>query len=202
MSPGVDPRIVKRVLRPRLGARRAALAPAAARAAAARVAEQVLALPEVVAASGVMACLSFGDELDTRGLIERLLAGGREVYVPRAEPGERRLHLHRFPCALERLSFGLEQPLRGAAELPAAEIDATIGAVLVAGLGFDRSGYRLGYGGGYFDRFLAGRSLPAIGLAYDVQLVDALPREPHDVPMTAVVTESGVLRPPAPLGSA
>lgn len=62
------------------------------------------------------------------------------------------------------------------------------------GLGFDRRGFRLGYGSGYFDRFLAGRPFPAIALAFAVQLEDELPAEPHDIPMTVIVTENEIRR--------
>ena len=154
------------------------------------MAERVLALPELRRARRVASCLSFGRELDTHRLIARLVAEGREVVVPRAEPRDRSLHFHRWPCALETLDFGLRQPRRGEPESAAEEIDL----VLVLGLGFDRRGFRLGYGAGYFDRFLARRKLPAIGLAHDFQLVNELPAEPHDVPMTIVVTASEVVR--------
>jgi len=194
-----EPRAVKGHLRRELRERVAAVDPATARAAAQRIAEQVLALPEVAAARSVLACLSFGDELDTWGLVERLLASGKMVYVPRAEPRDRKLHLHRYPCELATLSFGLRQPPRpapgSAPELPENRIDAEIGAVFVLGLGFDRRGIRLGYGGGYFDRFFGEHRVPAIGLAYRVQIVDRLPAEAHDVPMTVVVTEEEVIRP-------
>lgn len=184
----------KRELRASLRRRLETIPPETARVAAEQVADRVLELPEL-ASGGVFTCLSFGSELDTWGLVERLRAAERAVYVPRADPLDGALHVHPYPCELRALAFGLKQPPRGAPELPADEIVETLGTVLVLGLGFDRHGYRLGYGGGYFDRFLAGRKLPAIGLAYDLQLVDELPREPHDVPMTAVVTESGVRRP-------
>jgi 5-formyltetrahydrofolate cyclo-ligase len=142
-----------------------------------------------------MTCLSFGSEIDTWRLVARLLQSGRELYVPRADRRDGELHVHRYPCALEMLEFGLSQPSPEVPELAAREIDATIEVVLVLGLGFDRRGYRLGHGRGYFDRFLAGRRFPAIGLAYDEQLVDELPVEPHDVPMRLVVTPTRVVRP-------
>jgi 5-formyltetrahydrofolate cyclo-ligase len=152
----------------------------------------------VAEARGVLTCLSFGDELDTWGLVEGLLAAGKEVYVPRADPRDRRLHVHRYPCELETLSFGLRQPPRLCPELPEERIGEEIGAVLVLGLGFDRRCYRLGHGGGYFDRFFAEhrrRPRPrAVGLAYEVQVVDRLPVEEHDVPMDVVVTEERVVR--------
>jgi len=194
-----EPGTVKESLRRKLRKRVAALDRETARQAALRIAERTLTLPEVAGAESVLTCLSFGTELDTWGLVERLLASGKRVYVPRAEPRDRRLHLHRYPCELETLSFGLRQPPRPPPgtepDLPESRIDAEIGAVFVLGLGFDRRGIRLGYGGGYFDRFFGEHRVPAIGLAYRVQLVDQLPTEAHDVPMTVVVTEDEVIRP-------
>ena len=184
----------KDLLREHLRRRLQAIPPEVAHAAADRVAERVLSLPELGGDGAVLSCLSFGAEIDSWRLIDRLLAAGRPVYVPRVDRGDVRLHLHRYPCELQTLSFGLRQPRRGSPSLAPEAVDDTLGAVLVLGLGFDRRGYRLGYGGGYFDRFLSGRRLPAIGLAYDVQIVDELPKEPHDVPMTAVVTETQIYR--------
>lgn len=163
----------------------------AARAAARRVADRVMTLPEIVQARGVLTCLSFGPELDTWALAERLSASGRRVYVPRADPADRTLHVHPWPCDLQTLSFGLRQPSRGTPELTEPEIDAQVDAVLVLGLAFDRRGFRLGYGAGYFDRFLAGRDVAAIGLGYELQIVPAVPVEGHDVAMGRVVTERG-----------
>jgi 5-formyltetrahydrofolate cyclo-ligase len=178
-----------------LRARVAALDPAAARAAAERAAARALATTELRFARRILTCLSFGPELDTWGLVAKLLADGRELYVPRADPGDGQLHVHPYPCDLVKLSFGLRQPAAGAPEVPPAAVDRTLEAAIVLGLGFDRRGYRLGHGKGYFDRFLAGRRFPAIGLAFDEQLVDELPAAPHDVPMRIVVTPSEVVRP-------
>jgi 5-formyltetrahydrofolate cyclo-ligase len=166
----------------------------AARLAAAAATERLMTLPEMAAASRLVVCLSFGDEIDTWPLVDRLLASGREIYVPRADPADRQLHLHRYPCELRTISFGLKQPPRTVPELPAAAIDTTIDLAIALGLAFDVRGYRLGYGTGYFDRFLAGRPFPAVGFAFDSQIIDHMPEEPHDVPMAAVVTESSVWR--------
>jgi len=157
--------------------------------------EQLLTLPEMTRSARILMCLSFHGEIDTWGLLARLLAAGREVYVPRADPRDRQLHVHRYPCELRELPFGMKQPLRGTPELNAGAINETIEVALALGLAFDRRGYRLGFGTGYFDRFLAGRPFPAIGMCYQAQLVDRIPEEPHDVPMAAVVTEAGVWRP-------
>jgi 5-formyltetrahydrofolate cyclo-ligase len=189
------PAAAKAAWRDRLGARLAGLDSAATAAAADRVADSVLALPEIAAARRILTCLSFGVEIDTWGLVDRLLASGKELFVPRADPRDGRLHVHPYPCALRTLSFGLRQPPRGTPEVAEEAIDGNLDAVLVLGLGFDRRGYRLGYGSGYFDRFLARRPFPAIGLAFAVQLEDRLPNEPHDIPMAVVVTETGICRP-------
>lgn len=196
-SPRLNPGIqrAKAALRAELKQRLAAADPERARRAAARVARRVLALPEVEAARRVFTCLSFGAEVDTWELTERLLASGREVYVPRADAGDGRLHVHRYPCELVSLSFGLRQPGPTVEEVPAEAIDRTLDVALVLGLAFDRRGYRLGYGRGYFDRFLAGRRFPAVGLAYAFQLFDEIPIEEHDVPMSILVTEDEVVRP-------
>ncbi|KAB2960374.1 MAG: 5-formyltetrahydrofolate cyclo-ligase [Thermoanaerobaculia bacterium] len=148
----------------------------------------------------VLACLSFGSELDTWPLVERLLEDGCEVWVPRADPRDGLLHVHRWPCPLETLAFGLRQPARGTPELTPEEIDARVDVVLVLGLGFDRRGFRLGHGRGYFDRFFARHAVPGIGFAHELQLLDRLPDEPHDRPMRAVVTDARVVR--APLSAA
>lgn len=190
----------KRQLRVSLQQRLAQASPKQAQMASRQIADRLLELPEVAQGTrGILTCLSFGNEVDTWDLVQRLLALGRSVYVPRADSKDAQLHVHRYPCNLRTLSFGLQQPPRDTPELPQLDIDHQIDVVLVLGLGFDRRGYRLGYGSGYFDRFLAHHKIPAIGLAFDLQLVDALPVEPHDIAMTAVVTEQGVWRPDDPV---
>jgi 5-formyltetrahydrofolate cyclo-ligase len=66
--------------------------------------------------------------------------------------------------------------------------------ILVPALTFDRNGYRLGQGGGYYDRFLSAHDLFSVGLARDVLLLDDVPRESHDQCVSCLVTESCILR--------
>lgn len=80
--------------------------------------------------------------------------------------------------------WGVSEPLTGALVLP-SELDC----VIVPGLAFDKRGYRLGYGKGFYDRFLADLNVPTIGVCFSQFLLDELPFDVYDVPVSSVVTE-------------
>ncbi len=130
--------------------------------------------------------LPLPDEVDVTPVISR---AGLSCAVTRT-PSTGPLTLHPADSLLERHRYGFEQPV---ADAPLVSGDR-VGLVLVPGLVFDHRGGRLGRGGGYYDRLLAG--LPAgalrVGVIPDRLVVDALPIEPHDVAMTHLATESGV----------
>lgn len=190
-----DGGVTKEEMRRRLSASLAAASAEERLRAGAAARARLLEVDAIRQARSLLVCLSFGTELDTAPLVERWTAEGRRLYVPRADPRDRMLHVHPWPSPLVELSFGLRQPPRGAPEIMSAAILATIDAAIVLGLGFDRRGFRLGYGSGYFDRFLAAYPLTAIGLAYGFQLLDRLPAEAHDVPMSVVVTDEEIVEP-------
>ncbi len=94
------------------------------------------------------------------------------------------------PGALVRGPLGADEPPSGAPEADPADIEC----VVMPGVAFSLDGLRLGRGGGYYDATL--KTMPRaarVGLAYDVQIVETLPREPHDAPLDAVVTDARVL---------
>jgi 5-formyltetrahydrofolate cyclo-ligase len=132
-----------------------------------------------------------GTEVDGLEIARRALARGVRVVFPRAVPGERRLAFARCdPGALVKGPLGAAEPPPDAPEVPAAEL----GCVVMPGVGFSLDGLRLGRGGGYYDATL--RSVPAVArvaVAYEVQVVPALPREPHDAVLDALVTEARTL---------
>lgn len=129
------------------------------------------------------------DELDIKHLIVTLIHAGQPVALPVVlgdeEPLELRLWQEGAP--LYEAGFGTLAPEHGA---PRVEPDV----ILMPLLGFDRHGTRLGYGGGYYDRTLAhlARRPRLVGFAFARQEIDHIPRDAHDVPLDAVVTELGV----------
>jgi 5-formyltetrahydrofolate cyclo-ligase len=127
-------------------------------------------------------------EIDIRPLLHALHARGHPVLLPETPPlGRPLIFRHWHPeAAMVRERFGTLRP-DGAIAVPEV--------LFVPLVAFDRRGYRLGYGGGYYDRTLA--ALPgaiAIGCAFAAQELDAVPAEAHDVRLHAVATERGVIR--------
>lgn len=119
----------------------------------------------------------------------------RRLALTRTPERGRLLTVHDARSARERHPFGYSQPTEESPIIP----DEEIGTVLVPGLAFDRQGGRLGFGAGFYDRFLA-RLTPnvaRIGVS-DGFVVDRLPTDDHDVAMTHLATEAGVV--PLPLG--
>lgn len=148
------------------------------------------ALPELLAAETVFLYYSSGREVDTRKLIASLRSAGRRVALPVSlENGEMYFALcgdslreGRFP--------GIPEP-----EADAERVEPREGSLIVVpGLSFDRSGYRMGQGGGYYDRYLGRYRLFSVGLAREALLFDRVPREAHDQPVSCLVTDGGVYR--------
>jgi 5-formyltetrahydrofolate cyclo-ligase len=153
-------------------------------------------LPEFKAASQALFYVSFKSEVDT--FLMRQLASdlGMAVAVPRGHQGDKRMTFYYLKNdeELESGPYGILQPPADPENVVELE-DPTV--IIVPGLVFDKQGNRLGWGAGFYDRFLAGegRGFPKIGLAFDCQVLDTLPVAPHDVPVDLLVTESRVLRP-------
>jgi 5-formyltetrahydrofolate cyclo-ligase len=148
--------------------------------------------PAWQAASTVLAYVASGSELSTRPLLAAALAAGKGVVLPRVvDDGVLRLHAIQ---ALAELSPGYRGILEPDATLPEVAITA-IDLALVPGVGFDRRGGRLGYGGGWYDRLLGqpGWRCPVWGIAFACQIVDELPLDRHDRPVAAVVSEAGIM---------
>lgn len=177
------------------GAMRAAISAARARLTSdqrldrsAAIAARVAGLDAFVRAGIVGLYAPLGAEVDTFGIARRALAAGKLLAWPRVLPHRRPLAFAAcLPEALVSGPLGAREPPPGATAIALESIDC----LLVPGVAFDARGGRLGRGGGHYDATLA--ALPAgrsrIGLAFEVQLVPEVPREPHDALLDAVVTE-------------
>ena len=194
-------------LRADVASRLADIGPDRRRAAGMAIAERLANLPAVAAARTVMAFLSMPTEIDTWPFIRWAWQEGKGVAVPRLAPAGRSddpaagmvavaLEPADVPDAVRHPAlrpgrFGILTAPVGP-PVPPEELDV----ILVPCLAVDRQGRRLGRGGGYYDRFLGRPEVQAacIALAWDAQVVDAVPTGPTDVPLDGAVTESRVLR--------
>lgn len=143
-------------------------------------------LPALLAASTVLLFSSFGSEVPTDGIRERLIEQGHRVVLPYLDGREMEAAEVRPGEALTSSAYGPAEPPSRSAVDP-----RQIEAAVAPGLAFDRIGYRLGYGGGHFDRYLRriGTGAVRIGIGFHVQLVDAVPHGLGDEPLDLVVTE-------------
>jgi 5-formyltetrahydrofolate cyclo-ligase len=148
------------------------------------------------AAATVLLSLSFRSEWDTRPLVAAALAAGKAVAAPRVHAASRMLE----PCLVTDPDLdlapgfgGISEPLPHCAPVALAAIDW----VLVPGVAFDASGFRIGYGGGYYDRLLPLLRPEArrVSGAFELQLVDRVPAATYDVRVDAIVTERRTLQP-------
>jgi 5-formyltetrahydrofolate cyclo-ligase len=188
-------------LRRELRSRRRCLCTDESRALSQAIGVYLFALPAYREARRLLIYVAALDnEVHTSDILAEALGRGVEVYVPRTHRAERRLSIHRLTdlAQLQPGEFGIPE----VASAEATEADPRLlDAVVVPGLAFDRAGHRLGFGQGYFDRFLQGLGAVRIGLAYRFQVVPEVPAEPWDVPMDYVVTETGVIDCRRPSGS-
>lgn len=148
--------------------------------------------PWFVNSNTIFVYVSTGNEVKTAEIIEKALNDGKTVCVPRVIP-----HVKMEAVPIDGLDdlrtgfFNIMEPKPDLLPLSENKIDL----VIVPGLLFDMHGFRVGYGGGYYDRFLA--RIPSdcrtLGLAFDFQVVDELPAEDHDMKIMAVITDKRVI---------
>jgi len=166
-------------------AMRAAIPRAAAQDAARAIVPHILTLAaELPGDAAVAAFWPIRSEIDPRPALDALHDAGRPLALPAVEGGLV-FRAWRPGDALVEGPFGARQPAPGAARV-------TPGLILVPLAAFDGKGRRLGYGGGYYDRYLADYRGRAIGLAFAAQRLDAVPVEAHDIALAAILTEQGL----------
>ncbi len=158
-----------------------------------RIVATILNLPTYKNADVVLAYASFGTELQTDELLWRVLNDGKVLVLPRVEGSALGLYeVQDLTSDLAPGTWGIREPEPD--RCPAVDRGG-VGFALIPGVAFDRGGRRLGYGGGFYDRLLAGGlpdGTPLVSGAFEVQILDEVPTDPHDAPVDVVVTERKV----------
>lgn len=155
------------------------------------IVEKVISLEAYHRAGVVMAYAGIGSEVGTDPFLRAVLGDGKALVLPRVNRAAQALELYE----VQDLARDLEPGVWGIPEpRPSTSSPVELGAVdlaLVPGVAFDRRGGRLGHGAGFYDKLLgsAGRRAPLVAGAFEVQVVERLPVEPHDVFMDLVATE-------------
>jgi 5-formyltetrahydrofolate cyclo-ligase len=133
----------------------------------------------------VGAYFAFGSEVKTDLIIEQSKMLSKKIVLPRVEEEKITFYELSSSKCLIRGSFGIMEPL------PIQRV-SKIDLIIVPGVAFDKKGYRLGYGKGYYDRLLTSKRTFSIGLAYSFQLLENLPHDTYDKRLDAIVSEDGI----------
>ena len=173
----------KRALRREIAAQKRALSPAQIEAASADLTAQLLAHPLFRAARSLYAYLSYNQEVRTVPMLEQALRDGKKVAVPKCYGDEMKFIYLDDLTKVSKGYAGIPEPI---ADEPVAHDETAL--VLMPGLAFDPQGHRIGYGGGFYDKFLSREpNHPTLALCYDFQMLPHLDTEEHDIPVDTVL---------------
>ena len=157
--------------------------------------DRLFANKEFSACQNVLFFLSFGNEVRTDEIIMRSLNDRNKVYVPRLIKRERRIELCEITDMDQEFELGSYDIRELSRKNSKVVSPANVDAVIAPGLAFDRSGARIGYGGGYFDWLF--KQLPEgalrLGVAYDFQVVDSIPQDSWDEKVQTIITENDTI---------
>ncbi len=158
-----------------------------------KIAARFLSMKEYKSVKTILCYVSTPMEVDTTQIINTALKEGKRVAVPRCVEGSRRMELYLIESMdqLSHGSFGVREPRPEACRL-LENFDESL--CIVPALLYDREGYRLGYGAGYYDRFLAGYKGEKVGIIYDSGIRERLKRGRFDIPVDILISEKHVRR--------
>lgn len=137
-------------------------------------------------ARSVFVFISYRSEVDTKGIIDDILADGKKLLVPLVKGSEMIAVEVKGIDDLEPNKMGILEPKDGE---EVTDVDLTI----TPGLAFDKAGYRLGYGGGYYDKFFSKVDTIRMGIGYYDQFVESLVHEDYDKPLQYLLTDRGLI---------
>lgn len=159
------------------------------------IATRLFSLPAFKRAEVVMFFLSYGSEVNTIGMAKEAMSNGKQVVAPLTVPKRREL----IPSLLKNFDSDLAPGLRG---IPEPRLDRLrpvdpkeIDLLVVPGVAFDEKGNRMGYGGGYYDRFFERLrpGVPLVAICFELQVIDEVPVAEWDQPVDFIITEDRVL---------
>lgn len=161
------------------------------------ITEKLLSMDCIKNANTIMLYLDFNNEVQTNELVNKLICLNKVVASPITIMDKREL----IPCQITNLkdeinigAYGIREPKKDICpEVKLKNIDV----VIVPAVAYDEDGYRLGYGGGFYDRFLEKLRKDAItiGIAFDLQIFNSIPKEPHDAQLDYIITETKTIVP-------
>jgi len=190
-------------LRKEILARRKALSKEERKALSRKILQHFLESPFFSKARTIFLYASFGSEVETFELIGKAILRGKLIALPRTHLREKKLSFHRLYTLGELVPgpYGILEPPGTNLEIPLERADL----VIVPGVAFDRRGYRLGYGGGFYDRLLSKTRVLKIALAFALQVLPKIPTKAHDIRVDYIFTEREVIfcqKPTSPDGRA
>lgn len=158
-----------------------------------KIFRRLIATEEFKNAKTIMLYVSKDNEVATRPIIRYTIKNKKSVCVPKIDKINHKLYPIKIKDPDKDLQighFGIYEPILNIRKIvPMKKIDL----IITPGLAFDKNGYRLGWGKGYYDRFLENtKGIPKIGLAYSFQILPRLPIDKHDIPLDMVITEEGI----------
>ena len=184
----------KKQMRDAVLARRDAMLPSNRAAASHAIIEKLCALPGYQHAKVILTYMGFGSEIETQPFVERILVDGKMVVLPRVDRASRSLILHAVNSLseLEVSKWGIREPRANTPPVPLS----TVEFALLPGVAFDRTGNRLGYGRGYYDKLFsaANPALARVAAGFSCQIVDAVPVTSFDQKIDILITENEIFK--------
>lgn len=184
----------KKQLRRKILKKRDALLPAERRRKSLDIIKAIIRTDQYVKASHIMLFSSFGSEPDLSPLLKEILKDGKHAYLPVVVKGDKKI-LPVEVTGLDGLTAGPYGILEPDTQKYKDVTPSLLELIITPGVAFDPARHRIGYGAGYYDRFFA--SLPhkvcKIGVAFDEQLVQSVPKEQHDIALDLIITDKRLL---------
>lgn len=155
-----------------------------------KIMEQLIADPHYLKAYHILLYRAFGDEVETNLLFEDAKCKGKQIYTPKVINSQTS-DMEFFETQNEKTGYmGILEPSeQGKAFISNNSLKKTDAVAIIPGVAFDYNGYRLGYGKGFYDKYLKEKSIYTIGICFEEQLTESLPIEENDIKLNCIYTD-------------